>query len=163
MTALWLFLKGIPAWVWLLILIVAAGLAYGQFRFGAGKAEVQAQFDIHLAADKAATEAFNAETKAKDAAQAEAIAQIGFRYEREKADALDKQAAVIADLRDGTLKLRQQWRCPASPMSDAAEGAGNPDDAADLRNTDAGNLIGISAACDTQVRGLQAILTKERE
>lgn len=128
-----------------------------------GKNKLQGQYDAHIAADKAATEAFNAETKAKDAAQAEAIAQIGFRYEREKADALKAQDAVIADLRSGAIRLRKQWRCSPAPVSDAPSGAGSPDDAADLRNTDAGNLIGIAASCDAQVRALQAVITTDRE
>jgi prophage endopeptidase len=128
-----------------------------------GKNKVMGQFDAHLAADKAATEAFNAESKAKEAKQSEALAQIGFRYEREKADALDEKDAVIRDLRAGKLSLRPQWKCPKAPVSGAPEGPGVADAEADLRNTDAGNLIGISATCDAQVRGLQSVLTKERE
>ena len=123
----------------------------------------QKAMDNHLAADKAAAEAFNAESQRKDAAQAQALAQVGIAYEREKAHALDQKDRVIADLRAGKLSLRPQWKCPASPMSDTPIGAGSADDAADLREADAGSLVSIAAACDAQVKGLHAILTQERQ
>lgn len=163
MIAVWAFLKGIPLWVWLGLALLAGGLYYGHVRFEAGQADVQAKFDQHLEADKVATAKFNAETKAKEAAQAEKLAQVGFQYERDKAHALDQKDRVIADLRSGAVSLRPQWRCPASPMPDTPGSTQAVDDAADLREADAGSLVSIAAACDAHVRGLQAILTKERE
>lgn len=127
------------------------------------KERSQKQFDAHLAADVAATAKFNAETAKKDAANAEKLAQVGFQYERDKAHALDQKDRVIADLRAGKLSLRPHWRCPASPVPDTPEGAGSPDDAADLREADAGSLVSIAAACDAQVKGLQAVITTDRE
>lgn len=123
----------------------------------------QKRFDDHLLADKAATEAFNAESAKKDAANAEKLRQAGFQYERDKAHALDQKDAVIADLRSGDLVLRKQWRCPAAGVSNTSEGAGSPDDAADLREADAGSLVSIAAACDAQVKGLQSVITTDRE
>lgn len=163
MTAVWLFLKGIPAWIWLLILIVCLGLAYGQHRHGSGLAEGRAELAAHLESDKVATAKFNAETAKKDAAQAEKLAQVGFQYERDKAHALDQKDAVIADLRSGAIVLRKQWRCPKAPMSDAPSGSGVADDAADVQFTSAGDLVRITDTCQAQVIGLQAILTKERQ
>lgn len=167
MTAIWLFLKGVPLWVWLGLGLIAGGLYYGHTRFEAGAASVQATLDAHLAADKAATEAFNAETKAKDAAQAEAIAQIGFRYEREKADALDAKDAVIAGLRAGTVRVRDRFRtCPSLPKAPAGTGVDNGEADAGFNQADAATAFGIAGDGDTgiiQLTACQAILTKERE
>lgn len=163
MTALWLFLKGIPAWVWLLILIVCLGAAFGQHRYGSGLAKGRAELAAHLEADKEATAKFNAETAKKDAAQAEALRQVGFQYERDKAHALDQKDAVIADLRSGALVLRKQWRCSASPVSDAPSGAGSSDADAGVREESAAELVSLAAQCDAQVRGLQAVVVTDRQ
>jgi prophage endopeptidase len=131
------------------------------------KGRDQDQFDAHLAADKAATDAFNAETVQKDAAQAEAIAQIGFRYEREKADALEAQDSVIADLRAGTVRLRDRFRtCPGVPKAAAGTGVDPGEADAGFNQTDAETAFGIAGDGDTgivQLTACQAILTKERE
>lgn len=148
-------------YVWLGIALACVMSFFGGC--SAQKERSQKQFDAHLAADAAATAKFNAETAKKDAANAEKLAQAGFQYERDKAHAMDQKDHVIADLRAGKLSLRPQWRCPASPVPDAPEGARSPDDAADLRETDAGSLVSIAAACDAQVKGLQAVITTDRE
>lgn len=128
-----------------------------------GKAEIQAVLDKHLKANEAATAKFNAETAKKDAAQAEALRQVGFQYEREKAHALDQKDAVIADLRSGALVLRKQWRCPAAGVPEASGSAGIADDAADLQFTAAGDIVRIVGTCEAQVRGLQAVVTADRQ
>lgn len=162
MTAIWLFLKGIPLWVWVALALLGAGLWYGSSRYDAGLDKGRTELAAHLEADKVATAKFNAETAKKDAAQAEALRQVGFQYERDKAHALDQKDAVIADLRSGALVLRKQWRCPKAPVSDAPSGAGSPDVEAELRNTDAGRLVGIAAQCDAQIKGLQAVIVSDR-
>lgn len=163
MTAILLLLKRYWLQIAIILAVLAATAYIHQRAYNRGQAEVQGKFDAHLAADKAATAAANAEYRAKEAKQAEALAEIGFRYEREKMDALNQKDAVIADLRDGTLKLRKQWRgCPAS-VPGPAEGPGSPDDAADLRETGAGDLVRVAAACDAQVKGLQDVVRTDRQ
>ena len=143
-------------YVWLAIALACLLSFFGGCQRGTNK--VQGAFDAHIAADDAATKTFNAESKAKDAAQAEAIAQIGFRYEREKADALEAQDRVIADLRSGAKRVRPQWRCPTAPVSDTAAGPEIGDGDSDLREADIGHLVGIGAAADAQVRACQAVI-----
>lgn len=146
-----------------IILAVLAAIAYiHQRAYNRGQTEVQGKFDAHLAADKAATDKASAAYRAKEAKQAEALAEIGFRYEREKMDALNQKDAVIADLRDGTLKLRQQWRgCPAGVPA-PAEGPGSPDDAADLLYSGAGDIVRVIDTCQSQVKGLQDVVRTDR-
>jgi hypothetical protein len=162
-TAIWLFLKGVPVWVWVAIALLGAGLLYGSSRYDAGLDKGRAELAAHLEADKVATAKFNAETAKKDAAQAEALRQVGFQYERDKAHALDQKDAVIASLRSGALVLRKQWRCPKAPVSDAPSGAGSGNEEAELRFADIGNLVRIGHEADAQVRACQAVIDAERQ
>lgn len=128
------------------------------------KGRDQDRWDDHLAADKAATEAFNAETANTNAAHKAALEAVGAQFQKDKSDALAKKDSVIADLRSGKLQLRPQWRrCPAAGVPKAPGGAVSSDDAADLRETDAGSLVSITAACDAQVKGLQSVILTDRE
>jgi hypothetical protein len=45
MTAILLFLKGVPLWVWAVIALVAGGWLYGNYRYHAGEDARQAQWD----------------------------------------------------------------------------------------------------------------------
>lgn len=167
MTAIWLFLKGIPMWVWIALGLVAAGLLYGSSRFDAGLEKGRIELAAHLEDDKAATAKFNAETAKKDTAQAEAIAQIGFRYEREKADALKAQDSVIADLRSGAVRVRDRFRtCPGVSNAPAGSGLDHGEADSGFNATDAEAAFGITGDGDAgiiQLTACQAILTKERE
>lgn len=162
-TAALAFLKGVPLWVWAVIALVGTGWLYGNHQKGVGLAKGRAELAAHLAEDKAATEKFNAETAKKDAAQAEALRQVGFQYERDKAHALDQKDAVIRDLRAGKLSLRPQWRCPAASVPNAPGGAGGADADSGIREESAAELVSIAAQCDAQVRGLQAVVTADRQ
>lgn len=52
-TAIGLFLKGIPLWVWAVIALVAAGWLYGQHQYNAGQAATQADWDASVERGKA--------------------------------------------------------------------------------------------------------------
>lgn len=53
MTAILLFLKGIPLWVWIAIALLGAGLWYGSSRYDAGAESVQVAWHAQKAKDKA--------------------------------------------------------------------------------------------------------------
>lgn len=48
MTAIWLFLKGVPLWVWAVLALVGAGWLYGQHQFNAGQADRQKDWDASV-------------------------------------------------------------------------------------------------------------------
>jgi hypothetical protein len=86
-----------------------------------------------------------------------AIATITKKLERERFHAQAKAARVVADLRAGNLRLREQWRSCASVPAAAADPA-DPDGTAELRAADAGNLVRAGAECDARIRGLQSVV-----
>lgn len=92
--------------------------------------------------------------------RAEAVA---IQYEQEKADAESKGAAVADGLRAGNLRLQQRWAGCEARVSDLAAASGQPDGAADDRADSAGRIVRAAAACDAQVRGLQALVRADRE
>lgn len=92
--------------------------------------------------------------------RAEAVAT---QYEQEKADAESKGAAVADGLRAGNLRLQQRWAGCEARVSDLAASTGQPHGAADDRADSAGRIVRAAAACDAQVRGLQALIRSDRE
>ncbi|MFV7455417.1 endopeptidase [Stenotrophomonas maltophilia] len=91
--------------------------------------------------------------------RAEAVAT---QYEQEKADA-EKRASDIGDqLRAGNLRLQQRWAGCEARVSELAASTGQPDGAADDRADSAGRIVRAAAACDAQVRGLQALIISDR-
>ena len=154
MTAIWLFLKGIPFWVWAVIALLVAGWLYGQHQYGAGESARQAQWDAQKATDQAEVDLQNKENRAKEAADQLAAAESRRTYEQSLQDAQARTAAVTADLIAERRKLRGIWtggRCDASP-SDAADRSG--EDSAQLRAEAVGRVLGIGAEADARVKFL---------
>lgn len=92
--------------------------------------------------------------------RAEAVA---IQYEQEREDAESKGAAVADGLRAGNLRLQQRWAGCEARVFDLAAASGQPDGAADDRADSAGRIVRAAAACDAQVRGLQALVRADRE
>ena len=86
------------------------------------------------------------------------------RYEQEKIDAQAAADRLAADLRAGNVSLHRRWEaCSATAdLSAAFPGAGLADGGADDRAESAGRAVAAAAACDAQVRGLQAVLMADR-
>lgn len=108
-------------------------------------------------ADRQASER---EARAKEAEQRAALDDVAAKYEQEKADAQAAADSTIADLRSGTVRLRQHWQgCVATAaLSRAAASAAVADDGAELREQGAGDLVSVGEACDAQIRGLQSAI-----
>lgn len=92
--------------------------------------------------------------------RAEAVA---IQYEQERGDAESKGAAVADGLRAGNLRLQQRWAGCEARVPDLAAASGQPDGAANDRADSAGRIVRAAAACDAQVRGLQALILADRE
>lgn len=146
---------------------------YGHTRYAAGEltgntkvAQLTAQHAQqlqHLAELSAqASEA----ARAAEQAQAAGFAALAAQYEQDKTHAKELANRVIADLRAGTLRLRQQWTCPTAATTTEVPGsaasASQPDGNAQLRAKDSGDLVRIGAECNAQVQRLQQALKVDR-
>lgn len=94
--------------------------------------------------------------------QADAANQVAANYEKERNDAQSRADRLTADLRAGTVRLREPWRtCPAVPEAGAA--AGEPHDATDHRAESAGRVVRAADDADAQIRALQEFIRTERK
>ncbi len=103
------------------------------------------------------------EARAIEHSQADTMASIGAKHEEDRAAAEAVPAAVVAELRAGTVRLRQDLAtCHAGRLSEAAAGAIQRDAPADLGVTVAGPAIGIGRDADDQLRACQAVVAADR-
>lgn len=120
-----------------------------------------------LASQQRAELAVKAEeaARATEHANAVAFAATAATYEKEKADAQADADRTAADLRDGNLRLRNEWQgCVATGrLSATAAAAAQPDATADDRAASAGRIVRAAAGADAQIRQLQALLIEERK
>lgn len=96
----------------------------------------------------------------------EASARAESNYEAGRNSAKEHQATVVADLRSGNLRLREQWRgcVRSSAIGQTPGSAPSGQDAADeLRIKDTGDLVGIGREADNLAKWYQAELTATRQ
>lgn len=78
-------------------------------------------------------------------------------------NAKNTSAALVADLRAGNRRLRDDWSgCNADRVSIIAAAAAGADAAERRRQDSAGRIIGAGDACDAKNAGLRALLIAER-
>lgn len=106
-----------------------------------------------------------ADARAKEQSNAAAIAAIDARHAQELKDAQAKSDAVVADLRDGSLRLRREWAgCEAAAgVSETLASTAKLDAAAASRAKSAATIVRIGADADAQIRALQAVIKAERQ
>lgn len=151
----WKFLRAIPAIVYVGLLAVVFAVSSAHYRDQ--RNEARAEHAAHLQADADAMAKAKAQAKAAEKAQKQAMADAAAKYEKDKADAIAKKDRVIADLHSGALRLQKRWRgCESRPG--AASGPEAGDDAADLRETGAGDLVRVAANADAEVNYLQGLI-----
>lgn len=127
----------------------------------------------HRAADNAAAARDRAESERDSAraelAQAQAViateranaakaSAVAARYEKDKADAQAASERLVSDLRAGNQRLHDRWQAAIATgaLSAAAAAGALADGGAADRIESAGRIVGAAAACDAQVKGLQA-------
>lgn len=125
---------------------------------------------VRAAAESARAEASEARAKAlsevieTERAAAKRANEIAAQYEREKVNAQAAADRTIADLRAGTLRLRERWQgCEARSMSAPAGASGEPDAAAADRAESAGRIVRAADEADAQIRALQDFIRSERQ
>lgn len=151
MTGILLFLKGVPLWVWAVLVLVGAGLFYGHLRYQAGQADIQQAWDAQRAKDQAEVDRQNRENRAKEAADKAAAEVSRGTYEKAIADGKQRASALAADLVSERRKLRNIWtggRCHPSPDS-PADRSGESD--AKLRAEALERVSGIGSEADARV------------
>lgn len=160
MSAFLLLLKRVPAWVWIALALVVVGWRYGESRFDAGMARqkaVDAKVFVKLAE---LTEKTRIAVDARERSIRGMLDSSNQAREQGIAHAVGEQQRIVADVRSGTVRLRDEWAgCPASnPVSGDAAGQSRADGEADVRATAAGAVVRVGDDADLQVRGLQDAL-----
>lgn len=104
------------------------------------------------------------ETRAAEHKQANTLAAIGAKHEEDRAAAEAVPAAVVADLRAGTLRLRDGWAsCETQRLSDAVASTSERDASAQRRADFAGAVVRAGRDADDQLRACQAVVRADRE
>lgn len=143
----------------LAVAALSAALAVQHYRHAA------AMSALEQAAQARATAAAEAQVQAVQSARAEeqsqatAMAAIGATHEQDREAAQAVPAAVVADLRAGRLRLRDDLaQCHTQRLSDAVAAAGERDAPAELRAEVAGNLVLVGRDADDQLRACQSVV-----
>ncbi|MCE7031748.1 hypothetical protein LY625_03800 [Lysobacter sp. GX 14042] len=100
------------------------------------------------------------ETRRKtERARADRMYDIAAKAEQERIDAQETADRTIADLRAGTIRLREHWQgCPEPRLPGIDPSPAEPDAGARDREEGAGAIVSAAAECDAQVRGLQGVI-----
>lgn len=103
-------------------------------------------------------------TRATEQSKALQLADIGAKYEEDRAAAETVPAAVVAGLRSGNLRLRDELAtCHTARLSEAAAGAIERDAHAELRPEVVGAAIRIVTDAEDHVRACQAVIQADRD
>lgn len=93
-------------------------------------------------------------------ANAKAANDLAATYEEDKTNAQATANRLAADLRAERERLHPRWQATACPAADAVPGTADParlaDGGAADRADSAGRIVGVAAAADAQIKGLQA-------
>lgn len=103
------------------------------------------------------------EARAIEHRQADTMATIGGKHEDDRAAAPAVADAVVADLRSGALRLRNDLAaCHTDLLSQGAAGALERDAATQRREEFAGRVVRIGRDADDQLRACQAVVAADR-
>ena len=95
--------------------------------------------------------------------QGQALATIGAKHEEDREAAEAVPAAVVADLRAGNVRLRQEWAgCETRLLSQAVASTVERDALAAGREEAAGRIVRIGRDADDQLAACQAVIKADR-
>jgi hypothetical protein len=101
--------------------------------------------------------------RATEHTQADTMATIGAKHEEDRAAAPAVVDAVVADLRSGALRLRNDLAaCHTDLLSQTAAGALERDAATQRREEFAGRVVRIGRDADDQLRACQVVIAADR-
>jgi len=149
------------------LIAVIAFVVWSAAAFGAGwawrgdRAE-KAEATGHAAAATAAVAQVN-QARATEHTQAAVLADIGAKHEEDRRAAEAVPDAVVADLRAGNLRLRDDLAtCSTARLSEAVAGTVERDAGAQLRGEVAGAIVRAGRDADDQLRACQAVVLADR-
>lgn len=150
------------------LIALAAFAVWSAAMFGAGWAWRGDRAEGSEARQQAATDkdslSVERQARATEHQQAEGLATIGAKHEESRTAAEAVPAAVVADLRAGTLQLRDDLAtCSTSLLSQAVAGAVERDAHAQLRAEVAGAVVQVGRDADDQLRACQAVIKADRQ
>lgn len=121
-------------------------------------AESRNQSEQYLGMVKAEQQA-----RATEHQQADTLATIGAKHEEDREAAEAVPAAVVADLRAGNVRLRQEWAgCETRLLSQAVASTVERDALAASREEAAGRIVRIGRDADDQLAACQAVIKADR-
>lgn len=144
----------ILASAWLLSLVAAFGAGW---TWKGDRAEVR-EARTELKQSKVEAKATD-EARAKERSQSDAMAKIGEKHELDRQAAEGVADSVVADLRAGNYRLRNELAsCETSRLSSAAASASQRDAGAISREEIAAAAVRIARDADDQLRACQAVV-----
>lgn len=151
-------LRRVPGWVWALIAACVILLCLRWHWIGVGEDRVQARWDDAEAGYRAAAAAHAAEVATLESRWRADYDSAVARLTKENTDAIAERDGLIADLRDGTVRLRDKFRCQDRRVADPAGTAAGSDgsEGGGLSLEDASFLIRESNRADDVARQLTA-------
>ena len=146
---------------------VLAFVVWSAAAFGAGWAWRGDRADGVEARQQASTSAAQVQqvnqVRGTEHQQADTMAAIGAKHEEDRAAAPAVADAVVADLRSGALRLRNDLAaCHTDRLSQAAASAGERNAASDFGSTLAGPAVRIGRDADDDLRACQAAVAADR-
>jgi hypothetical protein len=104
------------------------------------------------------------QTRATEQSKALQLADIGAKHEEDRTAAEAVPAAVVAGLRSGNLRLRDDLAtCHTARLSEAAAGAVERDARAELRPEVVGAAVRIVTDAEDHIRACQAVIAADRQ
>ena len=99
------------------------------------------------------------EARQEEHKQADNLAEIGAKHEEDRTKAEAVPAAVVAELRDGSIRLRDGWAsCETQRLSQASAAAVERDAATQRREEFASRVVRIGRDADDQLSACQAVI-----
>jgi len=148
--------------IYALIALAALSLSFWAGWAWRGDRAAGAQAEQRASQAQAEAEQGN-QARATEHTQAEELATIGAKHEEDRVAAPAVANAVVADLRSGALRLRNDLAaCHTDLLSQGAAGALERDAATQRREEFAGRVVRIGRDADDQLRACQAVVAADR-
>lgn len=134
----------------------------GHKRAGDAAALVMARYEADLTSQRLRFEQQARETEESHRAWLATVDQL---HQEDLKRAKDNADRVVADLRNGNLRLRREWSaCETNArVSEATAAVSSANAAAELRAAAAAAIVRVGAECDATIRALQATHARPQE